>query len=105
MVLLNQNERAGRYTRFFSSAQFYVCAPESYTQAWGRSIALLLDDDGQVHIQVDATIEMEGAGRAEWSNGHTLTGSVELQVGDDRCTRFSRWFDDVIHPGAIANNM
>src|SRR5260370_22851140 len=50
MVLLNQNERAGRYTRFFSSAQFYVCSTETYTQAWVRSIALLLDDDGQVHF-------------------------------------------------------
>ena len=78
---------------------------ETYKQAWVRSIALLLDDDGQVHIQVDATVEMVGAGRVEWSTGHTLTGSVELQVGDDRCTRFSRWFDDVIHPGAIANNV
>src|SRR5260370_30776038 len=50
MVLLNQNERAGRYTRFFSSAQFYVCSTETSKQAWARSIALLLDDDGQVHI-------------------------------------------------------
>ena len=78
---------------------------ETYKQAWVRSIALLLDDDGQVHIQVDATVEMVGAGRVEWSNGHTLTGRVELQVVDDRCTSFSRWFDDVIHPGAIANDV
>src|SRR5258707_5724392 len=105
MVLLNQNERAGRYTRFFSSAQFYVCSTETYTQAWARSIALLLDDDGQVHIQVDTTVEMESAGGVKWSNGHTLTGSVELQVVDDRCTRFSSWFSDVIHPGAITNNV
>src|SRR5437588_357476 len=77
----------------------------NYKQAWARSIALLLDDDGQVHIQVDATVEMEGAGSVEWSNGHTLTGSVELQVVDDRCTRFSSWFNDAIHPGAIANNV
>src|SRR5207245_2856207 len=77
----------------------------TYKQAWARSIALLLDDDGQVHIQVDATVEMEGAGSVEWSNGHTLTGNVELQVVDDRCIRFSSWFSDVIHPGAIANNV
>jgi len=77
----------------------------TYKQAWARLIALLLDDDGQVHIQVDATVEMEGAGSVEWSNGHTLTGSVELQVVDDRCTRFSSWFNDAIHPGAIANNV
>ena len=35
---------------------------------------LLLDNDGQVHIEVDATVEMIGADGVEWSNGHTLTG-------------------------------
>ena len=29
----------------------------------------LLDDDGQVHIQVDTTVEMVGSGGVEWSNG------------------------------------
>src|SRR5437588_3508832 len=74
-------------------------------QAWACSIALLLDDDGQVHIQVDATVEMVGAGGVEWSNTHTLTGSVELQVADGRCTRFCSRLSDAIHPGAIANNV
>ncbi len=66
---------------------------------------LLLNDDGQVHIQVDATVDMEGAGSVEWPNGDRLTGSADLHVVDDRCARFYRWFRDVIHPGAIANNV
>ena len=74
-------------------------------QAWACSIALLLDDDGQVHIQMDATVEMIGAGGVEWSNGDTLTGRADLHVVDDRCSRFYGWFRDVIHPGAIANNV
>ena len=73
--------------------------------AWAWSIALLLDDDGQVHIQVDTTVEMVGSGGVEWSNAHTLTGRVELQVADGRCGRFFSWFSDVIHPGTIANNV
>ena len=68
-------------------------------------VTLLLDDDGQVHIQVDATVEMIGAGGVEWSNGYTLTGRADLHVVDGRGTRFYSWFSDVIHPGAIANNV
>ena len=37
--------------------------------AWAWSIALLLDDDSQVHIQVDATVEMVGSGGV---NGPTV---------------------------------
>src|SRR5438552_1483525 len=44
---------------------------------------------------------MVGAGGVEWSNGHTLTGRIELQVANGRCTRFCSWFSDAIHPGAI----
>jgi len=54
---------------------------------------------------MDATVELVGTGGVEWSNGHTLTGSVELQVADGGCARFYSWFRDAIHPGAIANNM
>ena len=43
-------------------------------QAWAWSVTLLLNNDGQVHIQVDATVEMIGAGGVEWSNRYTLTG-------------------------------
>jgi hypothetical protein len=74
-------------------------------QAWAWSVTLLLDDDGQVHIQVDTTVEMIGAGGVEWSNGYTLTGRADLHVVDGRGTRFYSWFSDVIHPGAIANNV
>ena len=81
------------------------CWQDAIKQTWARSIALLLDDDGQVHIQVDATVEMEGAGSVEGSNDDTLTGRADLHVVDDRCSRFYRWFRGVIHPGAIANNV
>src|SRR5258708_5679180 len=105
MELLNQKRKSREINPALFFSKFYFCSTETYKQARARSIALLLDDDGQVHIQVDTTVEMEGAGGVKWSNGHTLTRSVELQVVDDRCIRFSSWFSDVIHPGAIANNV
>ncbi len=71
----------------------------------GQWRSSLLDDDGQVHIEVDATVEMVGADGVEWSNGHTLTSRVELQVVDGRCIRFYSWFSGVICPGSIANNV
>src|SRR5437588_12493180 len=66
---------------------------------------LLLDDDGQVHVHVNATVELVCTGGVERSNGHTLTSRVELQVADCRCTSFNSRFRDAIHPGAIANNV
>ena len=65
----------------------------------------LLDDNGQVHIKMDTTVEMVGADGGEWSNGYTLTGRVELQVVDGWCIRFYSWFSDIICPGPIANNV
>ena len=75
------------------------------TQAWAWSVTLLLDDDGQVHIQMDATVEMIGAGGVEWSNSYTLTGRADLHIVDGRGTRFSCWLSSVVHPGAIANDV
>ncbi len=66
---------------------------------------MLLHNHRQVHVLVNATVQMVSTSRIEWPNGLTLTRGTELQIAHGRRTGFCCWPGDTIHPGPIANDM
>ena len=65
--------------------------------------AALLYSDGQIHIRVNRTIEVESASRIEWSDSCTIVAVKGLIHGWS--AGFHTWFRRPIHPGAVLNDM
>lgn len=64
-----------------------------------------MHDDYQIHVLMDATVDVEGASRVKWANRQALTGSADLDVVHLGGTRLLLRLGNPVHPLAVSDNM
>ncbi len=76
--------------------------PLAGTRGLGVSTKLL-DDDRQVHVLMDCTVQLKGACRIEWANRGAVVPDVLLVNGWG--TRFRCWLSGTIDPRTIDDDV